>query len=375
MPDRTAPQSSALLTINLDAVAANYKLLSRKVAPAICGAVVKANAYGLGAFEVSTRLAAEGCRHFFVAHPGEGVALRAIDDPRLIASTIYVMSGLSEEPAPLLLAHNLVPVLGSPDDVATWRAEAIKHQRRLPAVIFFDTGMNRYGLPLAELDVVSQELSATLDIHYVMSHLACADEPAHPMNELQRLRLAEVRARFPGVRASLANSAGIFLAPDYHLDLTRPGAALYGLNPTSSTYNPMQGVVGLAAPILQVRGLAKDDTVGYGATYRAGGPMRVATIGIGYGDGYPRSLTGRATVFIANQPAPVVGRVSMDFITVDVTAIPPALASPGATVEVIGPNMPVDALARAAGTIGYEILTMLGPRYARSYQGRAGETS
>jgi alanine racemase len=366
------PLSSATLTVDLDAVAANYVVLRRKCAPAACGAVVKANAYGLGAAEVATRLAAEGCRHFFVAHPGEGLALRALGDPAIEAAEIFVFGGLSGEPASILEGHRMVPVLGSPEDVAAWRAQAHKYQRRLPAIVFVDTGMNRYGLAGAELRALAQNLPASLDIYYVMSHLACADEPAHKMNELQRLRLAEARALMPGIKASLANSSGIFLGAGYHLDLVRPGAALYGLNPTGSESNPMRDVVRLETPIVQVRCLARDDTIGYGATYRARGPMRIATIGVGYADGYPRSLGGKGTVFIAGLPAPVVGRVSMDFITVDVTAIDEQIAHRGATAELIGPHMPADTLARAAGTVGYEILTMLGPRYVRMHKGLAG---
>ena len=367
-----AAHSSAKLTVDLGAVAANYLLLKRKSAPALCGAAVKANAYGLGAAPVTRALAAAGCRHFFVAHPGEGVELRSLRDVQIERSAIYVMGGLSGEPASLFTTYDLVPVLTTREDIVLWRRHALTLQRRLPALLHFDTGINRMGLAFAELAAISQESFASFDIHYVMSHLACADEPDHPLNEEQRKRFDLVRARFPDLKASLANSSGIFLGPAYHYDLTRPGAALYGVNPTPAQPNPMQGVVTLEAPVLQVRVLAKNDTVGYGATYRAGGPMRIATIGLGYADGYLRALSGRGAAVIAGHEAPVLGRVSMDLVTLDVTAIDEGLVQVGTPAQVIGPQMPVDEVARRAGTIGYEILTMLGPRYARAYEGLAG---
>jgi alanine racemase len=203
-----------------------------------------------------------------------------------------------------------------------------------------------------------------------MSHLACSEEPAHPKNAEQRARFAEIRARYPGIKGSLANSGGIFLGSPYTHDLVRPGAAIYGLTPTTGVANPMKCVVKLEAPLLQVRQISKDDTVGYGATFRAGGPMRIATLGVGYADGYPRSLSGRGSVILGGQAAPILGRVSMDLVTIDVTALPENTARVGALAELIGPSMPPDDVARAAGTIGYEILTGLGPRYARDYKGQ-----
>ena len=361
--------SSAKLTIDLDAIAANYALLRAKAAPAICAAVVKADAYGLGALEATRRLLAEGCRHFFVAHPGEGVELRNLRDVALEQSSIYVLGGLSAAPASLFTTYDLIPALPSIGDIELWATHARKLERKLPAVLHFDTGMSRLGIPAADTLMLSQRQLDQFDIHFVMSHLACSDEPAHPKNAEQRERFAEVRARYPGVKGSLANSGGIFLGAAYAHDLVRPGAAIYGLAPTAGAPNPMKCVLKLEAPLLHVRHLAKDDTVGYGATFRAGGQMRIATLGVGYADGYPRSLSNCGHVLIGGARAPIIGRVSMDLLTIDISALPENAARMGTMAELIGPGVPPDAVAHMAGTIGYEILTSLGPRYAREYKG------
>ncbi len=361
--------SSAKLTIDLDAIAANFALLRQKASPAVCAAVVKANAYGLGAIPVTRRLLAEGCRQFFVAHPGEGLELRALRDVAMEQSAIYVLDGLSGEPASLFTTYDLIPALPSMHDVELWAKHARTLERKLPAVLHFDTGMSRLGIPPGEALMLSQRALAHFDIHFVMSHLACSDEPAHPKNEEQRARFAEIHARFPGLRASLANSGGIFLGAPFHHDLVRPGAAIYGLRPTAGVPNPMQCAIKLEAPLLQVRPLAQDDTVGYGATFRAGGPMRVATLGVGYADGYPRSLSNRGRAVVGGESVPIIGRVSMDLVTIDISSVPEKAARVGSLAELIGPAVPPDEIADTAGTIGYEILTGLGPRYVRHYKG------
>jgi alanine racemase len=364
-------RSSAQLLIDLSAIAANYALLKEKSAPATCAAVVKADAYGLGLAPVVRTLAAEGCTHFFIAHPGEGAALRAIPDPRLNAAHVYSLGGLCGEAPELLVRHNLTPVLSTLDEAGAWSRESARAGRALPAVLHIDTGMNRLGLSSADARELARNPLPGLDIKLIMSHLACAEDQATPKNEEQRSRFDAARALFPKAGASLANSSAIFLGASYLYDLTRPGCALYGVNPTPAKPNPMQGAVTLSAPILQVRSIDRGETVGYGATFRAGGPMRIATIGVGYADGYPRALGGQGEAVLAGQRIPVVGRVSMDLTTLDVTALPEDIAKPGALVELIGPDMPVDEVARAAGTIGYEILTQLGHRYARFYTGQA----
>ena len=330
--------SSAKLTIELDAIAANYSLLRTKVAPAICAAVVKANAYGLGALEVARRLLAEGCRHFFVAHPGEGVELRNLRDVALEQSSIYVLGGLSTAPASVFTTYDLVPALPSISDIELWATHARKLERRLPAVLHFDPGMSRLGIPAADALMLTQRQLDHFDLHFIMSHLACSDEPAHPKNAEQRERFAAIRGRYPGLKASLANSGGIFLSAAYAHDLVRPGAALYGLTPTTGVPNPMKCVLKLEAPLLQVRHLAKDDTVGYGATFRAGEQMRIATLGVGYADGYPRSLSNCGQVLIGGVRAPIIGRVSMDLVTVDVSAVPESTARADHRPHLDGPH-------------------------------------
>src|SRR5690606_16063815 len=206
-----------------------------------------------------------------------------------------------------------------------------------------------------------------VDLQLLMSHLACADQPDHPLNAEQLARFRAARGRLPAMPASLANSSGIFLGPEYRFDMARPGAALYGVNPQPGRPNPMAPVVRLQARILQVRRIDSPRTVGYGATHRAARPSTIATIALGYADGYLRSLSNRGSCLIGEHRVPVVGRISMDLVTLDVTGVPDGLARPGAVVDVIAPDHPVDAVAEEAGTIGYEILTSLGRRYQRRY--------
>jgi alanine racemase len=361
-------RSSATLTIDLDAIAANFRRLQAEAPSAEVAPVVKTNAYGLGLAPVARRLAAEGATTFFVAHRGEGIELRAL----LPKPKILVLESLSTGPAALLAEHDLAPALATPRDVEAWRAEARRLGRPLPCALHIDTGMNRLGLPVAEFE----RLAATPDafdglaVNLVMSHLACADEPTHPLNEEQRRRFDTARTKIPKVLASLANSSGIFLGAAYHYDLVRPGMALYGLNPTPGRANPMKMAVRLEAPILQLRQIDRGESVGYGATYRAGGKRTVATVGVGYGDGFLRALGNQGWGFLGGFRVPFIGRISMDLLTLDVSAVEAARA--GDAVELLGPNVPPDEVGAAAGTLGYEILTSLGTRYARHYIGAEG---
>ncbi len=357
--------AAAVLTIDLAAVAANYRLLAARVAPAECAAVVKADAYGLGVARVAPALAAAGARRFFVAHLSEAITLRAV----LPDAAIGVLNGVLPGCEADFVAHRLAPVLNHLGEIARWAGQARQHGAPLPAFIHLDTGMRRLGLPPAEIATLAAEPQRLdgIALHGWLSHLACADEAGHPMSAAQRTTFGATLARLPPAPATLANSSGVFLGPDYHFDLARPGAALYGVNPTPWTDNPMAGTVRLEAPVLQVRDIDTGDTVGYGATHTTRHSARIATLPIGYADGYLRSLSGRGHVRIAGREAPVVGRVSMDLITVDVTSLPQDAVHPGTPVELIGPGQPVDAVARDAGTIGYEILTALGRRYARHY--------
>jgi alanine racemase len=353
-------RAGVILEIDLGGIVANWRQLAALASPAQCGAVVKANGYGLGAAEVSQALAAAGCRTFFVATLDEGIALRDALGPR---PEIAVFNGPPTGTAGDFAAHALVPVLNHPGQIAEW-AEATAHHR---AILHVDTGMARLGL--SEREFAELTCSAPRGRwRAVMSHLACADQPDDPLNERQRRRFAAAAARLRSVAASLAASAGIFLGAAYHFDLVRPGAALYGINPQPGQPNPMRQVVRLTAKILQIRQIDRGETVGYGAAHIMQAPGRVATVAIGYADGWLRSLSRRGSGLIAGVRVPVVGRISMDLATFDVSAVPEALAHPGATIELLGDGYGVDDAAADAGTIGYELLTRLGARCHRRYR-------
>jgi alanine racemase len=353
----------AVLIIDLGALVGNYQRLRREASHSEVAAVVKADGYGLGAREVAAALWQSGCRSFFVAHPGEGAALRAA----LPDATIFVLHGLQGGSGQDAVDAALIPVLNQPDEVARYAALARRRGRRLPAALQIDSGMCRLGFAEAELMRLDRAALDALDVRLVMSHLACAEEAANPMNQEQRARFERLRTRLPDAPASLANSSGIFLGPAFHGEVCRPGVALYGVNPTPGQGNPMAPVVTLEAPILQVHDVAGPGSVGYGATYRTRAGVRIATVPVGYADGYLRAASGRATARIAGQEVPLAGRVSMDLISLDVSALSADAARPGTVVELIGGANGVDRLAEAAGTIGYEVLTRLGSRFARRY--------
>lgn len=336
------------LRIDLDAIVDNWRRLDA-LAPS--AGVVKADAYGLGMDRVAPALRRAGCRTFFVAGLDEGAALRAL----LPDAEIAVLSAPVEGFQALYREYRLLPVLNHMGDLAAWPDE--------DAVLHIDTGMTRLGLDPAQ--------AAALDrrrFRLAMSHLACADEPEHPLNEAQRRLFAELAARFDAP-ASLANSSGIFLGAGYRFDLARPGMALYGLNPTPDERNPMRPVIRLEARVLQVREVDRPLTVGYGATAEVRPGRVLATVAAGYADGYLRAASPGASASLHGRRAPLIGRVSMDSIVLDVTGLPPGSVKPGDWAVLIGEGMDADELAAAAGTIGYEILTSLGARYARSYTG------
>lgn len=360
-------RAGATLTVDLAAIAANYRLVCDRVGTGACAGVVKADAYGLGAAQVAPALWAAGCRIFFVATLDEGLALRAL----MPGAEIHVLGGDVAATAAEHAAHELRPVLNSLREIAAWRDEAGRLDRALPATVHLDTGMSRLGMPPAELDRLAAEPDrlSGIEVTLVMSHLGCSDEPENPQNafQLAAFRAAVARFRPAGAKLSFANSSGIFLGRDYQFDLARPGAALYGLRPVAGQPNPLRQVLRLQGKILQLREVDTDTPVGYGATHRVAQPARLATVGVGYADGYLRSLSNRGSAFIGDRRVPVVGRVSMDLLTLDVSSVPAAELRPGIHVDLIGPHNPVDELADQAGTIGYEILTSLGSRYARRY--------
>ncbi|MEO8120365.1 MAG: alanine racemase [Rhodoferax sp.] len=358
--------AGALLSIDLAAICDNWRLLRAKVGPADGAAVVKADAYGLGASQVGPALAGAGCKHFFVAHLDEGLALR----PHLPGqATVYVMHGLPPGAEAECAAHGLVPVLNSRQQIDAWRDMAISLGRRLPAIVQVDSGMARLGLSAPELQQLAREPSAFdgIAVAYVMSHLACADEPDHPANAAQRENFVTARRGLPAAPATFANSSGIFLGPAYHFELARPGAALYGVAPVPGQPNPMRPVVRLQGKVIQTRTVAAGAAVGYGFSWVAPHTSRIATVSVGYADGYLRSLSGRGAAWLDGAALPLVGRVSMDTITVDITALPEEAIGPATLLDLLSPQHTVDEMAARAGTIGYEILTSLGSRYERSY--------
>lgn len=365
--------AGAVLTVDLDAVQENWKRLAAKAGSAECGAAVKGNAYGLGVEHVAPALWAAGCRTFFVARPMEGGELRHLL-PR--EAVIYVLDGLFPGQAEFYAREDLRPALITMEEAREWAAFGTEYGRNLPCAIHVDTGINRLGFSPSAFEelIANNEIMARLNLSLLMSHLACADEPGHPLNARQKSAFATLRRRLPGVKASLANSSGIFLGSEYTHDLVRPGIALYGGNPVAPHGNPMLPVAHLEGTVLQVREIAAGESVGYGATWRATRPTRVAVLGAGYKDGVPRSLSSRATngpaqAFIGGRRCPVIGRVSMDMMAVDVTAVPVDLCQRGTRAELIGRNIAIDETAEWAGTISYELLTRLGQRFTRLYSG------
>lgn len=361
-----APHAGAILTIDLQAVRWNYRFLRGKLGARVrCGAVLKADAYGLGAHRIGPVLHAEGCRDFFVAHLEEGLRLL----PHVPESSIYILNGLPNGAEADCARVGLIPVLNSFDQCRAWAEYGSIFGRKLPAVIQFDSGMNRLGMTQREIDgwVRAETQFSTLDIRFVMSHLACAEVPLHPANAMQLAKFERLSEHFSGLPRSLANSSGIFHGRQFHYDVVRPGAALYGINPIPTRKNTMRAVIQLAASVIQTRKADKGDHVGYGWDFRISRPTRLATLSVGYGDGLHRVLGNGGAVYFEGRRLPIVGRVSMDSITVDISELESSSFGAGSRIEVIGAHQSIDDLAEASGTIGYEILTALGHRYERNY--------
>lgn len=371
----TLAGATGTITVDLAQIAANWRALADRVSPALCAAVVKADAYGLGAERVIAALKQAGCADFFIATPDEAEAARRLaPDAR-----IYALDGLVGGAATAFAHLGVTPVLSTLDDVVTWSALCRTRGERMPAAVHIDTGLHRLGLPVRDtrrLAADSRTLEA-LRLDLVMSHLASADNPRDPKNRDQLLAFETLSALFPQVRRSLAASDGLMLGAAYHFDLLRPGYALYGGQASQLVPAPVKPAVRVAARILAVADVAPGETVGYSATWRAKRPSRIATIAAGYADGVPRMASapdGRpgGHVNIAGHLAPLAGRVSMDLITVDVTDLPEGAAKPGAFATLIGDGISLEDAGYASGTIGYEILTRLGPRFTRLYVEGAG---
>jgi alanine racemase len=358
--------AGAVLTIDLEAIRANYTLLCERLAPKPCAAVVKADAYGLGAIPVARALAQAGCRKFFVAHLDEAIALK----PQLPSDRqVYVLHGIMPGAELDALAAGVIPVCNSLSQLAAWGSLGAERGQRLPACLQIDTGMSRLGLSHDDVDVLHAARSSLpgVFLHYIMSHLVAAEEPQNPLNQEQLARLKAAIPMLPAAPVTFANSSGVFLGREFHFDLGRPGAALYGVAPVAGAPNPMRPVVRLQGKIIQVRRIEAGTSVGYNATWRAARPSRIATVAVGYADGYLRSLSNRGEARIGEHAVPLVGRVSMDTITLDVTGVPESETAFGAMVDLIDKRHGVDDVARLAGTNGYEILTSLGGRYHREY--------
>ncbi|WIY53809.1 alanine racemase [Devosia sp. YIM 151766] len=359
------------LSIDLGALARNWRALDKVSAGALTAAVVKADAYGTGIDMASKALHAAGARFFFVATPDEGMAVRAaVPDAH-----IFILYGLYPGAANLYIRQNLMPVLSSMGMLEEWLNKCVERNEAYPAAFHFDTGINRLGFRLNEAAPVRERIEKLgFAPQMIMSHLACADTPNHEKNRTQLALFGSVTAQFPGIPASLANSAGLMTGRDYHFQMVRPGIALYGGRAVNGRRNPMQPVVTLHVPILQVTEGRTGESVGYGATYTLNRNSKLAVLGHGYADGFFRSLSGTnqrpgGKVFIRGKLCPVIGRISMDLTIVDITELGSDLPSPGEGAEVLGPNVDVDEQAEAAGTIGYELLTSLKGRYSRNYIG------
>jgi alanine racemase len=363
-------EAGGVLTIDLAAIAANWKRLYGMTVPVECAAAVKADAYGCGIERVVPALKKVGCRTFFVADLAEGRRVRAVAPD----VSVYILNGLMPGTASAFAEANLRPVINSTTELAEWDTFIATSSWDGGAALHVDTGMNRLGLTPEEAVAISARVRAeNHGFKLLMSHLACADIPDHPLNDRQIRLFREIRIMFRGVPSSLANSAGIFLGGSAHCDLVRPGIALFGGNPVPGQKNAMRPVVELKGRITQVRTIKKGDTVGYGAAWTAARPSRLAIVAIGYGDGYFRAAAASkgkppADAIIAGKRCPLIGRISMDLLAVDVTDVPTGAARRGEFATLIGGDIGVDELGAACGTISYEVLTSLGRRYHRTYR-------
>jgi alanine racemase len=364
------PETGGTLTIDLAAIEANWRALAHQALAVECGAVVKANGYGMGIEPVTAVLTKAGCKTFFVADIAEARRVRS----RAPEAAIYVLNGCSPENSSAFIEINARPVINSMTELAEWDAFAAIHNWQGGAALQIDTGMNRLGISAAEAVALAPRAhTENHGITLLMSHLACAESPDHPLTKAQLKLFREVRGLYGGIPASLANSSGIYLGDPALYDLVRPGAALYGINPTPGRANPMKGVVELTGRILQVRNIARDETVGYGAAWTAKRASRIVVVALGYADGLMRGASANdgkpgGVAIVASRPCPIAGRISMDLVCVDVTDLPDGAVRRGDIATFIGSDLGIDDFATAAGTISYEVLTRLGMRCHLNYR-------
>jgi alanine racemase len=376
-PSPEASQAAALasapgiLTIDLDAIIANWRKLEKTAVPAECAGVVKANAYGCGAEQVSRALAKAGCKTFFVANLEEARIVREA----VPSAALYALGGFFQNTGEAYAKIDCKPVIGDLNELAEWDVFCRRSGWSGGAAIHIDTGMNRLGLTVTEAQGIIPRINAgDHGISLVMSHLVSAEQLNSPVNARQLTAFREIASLFTGVPASLANSSGVFLGAQFQFEMVRPGAALYGVNPTPEADNPMQPVVDLKARIVQLRNIERGETVGYGGTWTARRPTRLAIVAAGYADGYFRAASANdgtrgAEVVVAGKRCPIAGRISMDLIAVDITDLDKGAVRRGHLVTLIGEGITVDELAHHFGTIGYDVLTSLGRRFARVYKG------
>lgn len=366
----TPSHAPSCLTIDLDAIQNNYRFICNKVSHGKSAAVVKADGYGLGEVAVSKALFNAGCRSFFTAHIDEAIAVKQA----IPHASVSVMNGLLSGEESVYSEYDLVPTLNDLNQIELWKKHC-SNNGAPQANLQFDTGMARLGLMPTELEELCLDLSKLdgINLQYIMSHMACADDPPHPLNKKQQKDFSSAIKRLPKVPAMLAASSAVFLGPEWHFDMVRPGVALYGGAPNEQIQNPLSQVVRLEGKVMQVREVNEPQSVGYSALFQPKSRRLIATVAAGYADGFIRSLSSRATVYYKDHAIPVVGRVSMDVITIDVSDLENTenAIKPGDTVDLIGPNHDINALAKEAGTISYEILTSLGKRYKRQYVGGA----
>jgi alanine racemase len=364
-----AAEAGGILSIDLTAIEANWKSLARRAMPSECAAVIKADGYGCGIEPVATMLAKAGCRTFFVADLFEARRVRAVaQEP-----TVYVLNGLMPGTATTYADLHARPVIGSMAELAEWDAFVSNNDWRGGAALHVDTGMNRLGISPGDAAALAPRIrSENHGITLLMSHFACAEVPDHPLNEQQIKLFREVRMLYRGIPASLSNCSGIFLGSAAHCDMVRPGAALYGVNPTPDRSNPMRPVIELRGRVVGLRSIMRGETVGYDAQWTAKRATNIAVVSVGYADGYLRAASASDTVrgadvIVGGKRCTLAGRVSMDLIAIDVTDVPTSVKR-GDMVTLIGDDITVDDFAAAAGTIGYEVLTSIGKRYHRIYR-------
>jgi alanine racemase len=357
--------------VDLAALARNWRALDKVSAGSLTGAVVKADAYGTGITASSKALFAAGARFFFTANVDEAIAVRAA----LPKAYVFVLNGLYPGAADVYVQQGLMPVLCSLPMLEEWLAMCLRRGEAFAAALHFDTGINRLGFRLNEASIVRKQIDAVgFQPQMIMSHFACADQPSHEKNRTQLALFQAVMAQFPNIPASIANSAGLMTGREHHFQMVRPGIALYGGRAVVGRKNPMAQVSTLEVPILQVKEAKTGETVGYGATQTLARDSRLAIIGIGYADGFLRTLgssnaRGGAKVAIGGKVVPVVGKISMDMTVIDITELGSDIPNRGDMAEVFGKTISVDDQADVAGTIGYELLTDMRGRYQRVYTG------